>query len=90
MALTWSNSLGKISCLGSCGIPTLEIIYMTYLGKDFDSLAKKAQSFQKIKNFRRFWLFVLSYRKDRNNGRLRKPHFSGKLMTGMLFSWVLN
>ena len=54
MAVTWSNSLGKVSCLGSCGIPTLEIIYMTYLGKAFDSLAKKAQSFQKIKNFRRF------------------------------------
>ena len=26
--------------------------------------------------------------KDRNNGKFRKPHSSGKLMSGMLFSWV--
>ena len=27
-------------------------------------------------------------RKDGNNGKFRKPHFSDKLMQGVLFSWI--
>ena len=28
-------------------------------------------------------------RKDGNDGKFRKPHFSDKLMHGVFFSWVL-
>ena len=47
--------------------------------------------FQILKNFRAFWVFVLSYRansKRRNDKKFTKPHFSGKLNNGVLFSNV--
>ena len=34
-----------------------------------------------------FWA-IEQIPKDRNNGKFRKPHSSGKLMSGMPFSWV--
>ena len=64
---------------------------MSYLGKVFESLTNKFKNFQRFQNFRRFRVFVLNCRaktKGQNDGKFRKPHFRGKLMNGVLFSWV--
>ena len=65
---------------------------MSYIGKVFESLTNKIQSFQRFKNFRRFQVFILSYiesiRKDGKDGEFRKPHFSGNLMSWVLFTWI--
>ena len=62
--------------------------YLSYLGKDFESLTNKIQFFLGFRNFRRFRVFVLCYepiQKAGNDGKFRKPHFSGKLMYGVVF-----
>ena len=67
-----SDSLGKVVFWGLCRIQTLKITYMSYLDKVFESLTEKIQSFQRLKNFRRFRVFVLIYkaiRKEENNGK---------------------
>ena len=61
MNVTWSNSSGKVAFFGLCGIQTLKIVYMSYLGKVFEILTNKIQSFKRFKNFRRFQVFILSY-----------------------------
>ena len=45
MKVTWSNSLGKVFFLGLCGIQVLKVTYMSCLGKVFESLANKIESF---------------------------------------------
>ena len=85
MNVTWNNSLGKVCFWGFCGILILKVTYMSYLGKVFVNLTNKIQSFQRLKNFRRFRVFVWSYRanpKGRNDGKFRELHFSVKLMNG--------
>ena len=59
--------------------------YLSYLGKDFESLTNKIQIFLRFRNFWRYRVFVLCYepiQKAGNDGKFRKPHFSGKLMHG--------
>ena len=76
---------------GLRGIQIPKATYMSYLGKVFESLRNKTQSFQRLKNFRHFRVFILSYRakrKDGNDEKFRKPQFSGKLINGELFSCV--
>ena len=45
MTLTWSNSLGKVCFLGLRGIQVLKVTYISCLGKVFESLTNKIQSF---------------------------------------------
>ena len=40
------------------GIQILKVTYLSYLGKDFESLTNKIQSFQRFENFRRFRVFI--------------------------------
>ena len=49
---------------------------MLYLGKVFDSLTNKFQSFQKIKNIQRFRVFILSYRANSKEWKQRKIFIS--------------
>ena len=72
MNVTWSNSLGKICFLGLCGIKVLKVTYMLCLGKVFESLTNKIQSFQRFKNFRHFRVFVLCYRANSKSRKQRK------------------
>ena len=48
MKITGSNSLRNVGFLGLCGIQTFKIIYMSYVGKVFESLTDKFQYFQKF------------------------------------------
>ena len=78
--------------LDLCGIHILKVTYMSYIGKVFESLTNKIQSFQRFKNFQCFRVFILSSIepkwKDGNDGKFRKPHFSDKLMNGVVFKCV--
>ena len=72
MNVTWSNSLGKVVFLGSSGIQIPKVSYMSYLGKVFESLRNETQIFQRLKGFRRFRVFVLSYRAKMKRQKRRK------------------
>ena len=72
MSVTWSNSLGKVCVLGFCGIQVLKVTYMSCLSEVFGSLTNKIQSFRAFKNFRRFRVFVQSYRANLKSRKLRK------------------
>ena len=52
----------KLIYLDLIGVHTVQIIFLSYLGKVVDSSTKKTQSFPGFKNFRRFLVFILSYR----------------------------
>ena len=54
MSVTWSNSLGKVYFLSLCEIQLLKVTYMSCLGKAFESLTNKTQSFQRFKIFLAF------------------------------------
>ena len=41
MKFTWDNSLGKVVYFSLSGIQILEVTYMFYLGKVFESLTDK-------------------------------------------------
>ena len=63
-----------------CGIQTLKIIYMSYLGKVLESLTKKIENFQRFKfsgvsgfSFRA----IEPTRKVGNDEKFRKPNFNG-------------
>ena len=56
---------------------------MLYLGKAFDSLTNKFQSFQKIKNIQRFRVFILSYRANAKEWKQRKIYKTS-------FQWQIN
>ena len=63
-----------------CGIQTLKIIYMSYLGKVLESLKKKFKIFKDLKfsgvsgfSFRA----IEPTRKVGNDGKFRKPNFNG-------------
>ena len=47
--------------------------------------SKKNQNFQRIKYGQHFWVFVLSSRANSKRQETRKPHFSGKRISEMLF-----
>ena len=73
------NSLRKLVYLGLVEVQTVKIIVLAYGGRVFESLTKKILSFQRFKNFRRFWVLVLKpIRKDGNGGKFTKPCFSSK------------
>ena len=67
-AIVWK----KYVFWGLCGIQILKGNYLSYLGKDFESLTNKIQSFQRFKNFQRFRVFVLSYRANSKRQKRRK------------------
>ena len=52
----------KLVYLDFIGVHTVQITFLSYLGKVVDSSTKKTQSFQGFKNFRRSLVFILSYR----------------------------
>ena len=68
--MTWCNSQGKVGFWGLLGIQILKVTYMSYhggiilkfsiispwsyLGKVFETMTNKIQSFHGFKNFRRF------------------------------------
>ena len=83
MNVTWRNSLGNAVFFGLCGTQILKITYMSYLGKVFDSLTKKIQTFQRSKNFRRFRVFVLGYRANLKRRKWRKTYKAS-------FQWQIN
>ena len=73
------NSLWKLVYLGLVEVQTVKIIVLAYGGRVSESLTKKILSFQRFKNFRRFWVLVLKpIRKDGNGGKFTKPCFSSK------------
>ena len=74
MNVTWSNSSRKVRFLG---------LPWSYLGKIFLSLTNKIQSFQRLKNFRRFRVFVLSYRISSKKPKQRKSSKPS-------FQWQIN
>ena len=69
MSATCGNSLGKVGFFWISGIQILKIPYMLYLGKVFEKLTDKNQRF---KTFRRFRVFVLSYRANSKTHERRK------------------
>ena len=72
MNVIWSNSLGKVVSLGLSGIQIPKVSYKSYLGKVFENLRKEIQIFQRLKSFRRFRVFVLSYRAKTKRQKRRK------------------
>ena len=58
--------------MSSCGIQILKVTYKSCLGKVFENLTKKIQSFPGFKNFGRFRVFVLSYRANSKTWKRRK------------------
>ena len=62
MNVTWSNSLRKVGFLGLRGIEILKVTHKSSLSQVFEGLTNKIQSFQRLQSFRRFRVFVLSYR----------------------------
>ena len=72
MNVTRSNSLGKAVFLGLCGIEILKVSFMSCLGKAFESLTNKIQSFQRLKYSRVFRVFVLSYRAKTKSRKRRR------------------
>ena len=56
-----------------------------------ESLRTQQKHFQRIDNFRRFWVFVLSYRassKRRKGRKIQKTLFQWQINEWELFSWV--
>ena len=82
MKVTCYISWNKIIEFGFTGVQTPQTIYLVYL-KSF--VFKKPQNFQRIKYVRHFWVFDLSYRANSRIQKLRKPHFSGKQISEMIF-----
>ena len=78
----WYISWKEITDFGFTGVQTLQTIYLVYL-KSF--VFKKTQNFQRIKYVRHFWVFDLSYGANSRRQKLRKPHFSGKQISEMIF-----
>ena len=73
MNVSWSNSVRKLGVFwGLCGIRILKVTYTSYLGKVFESLTNKIQSFQRFENFWRFQVFILSYRATTKRRKRRK------------------
>ena len=56
----WEINWDILGYLDLNGVCTAKIIVLTYVGRVIESLTKKNQSFQRFKNFRRFWVFVLN------------------------------
>ena len=62
---------------------------MSYLGTVLESLTNKIQGFQdsKITGVSGFSFWAIEpIQKDGNDGKFRKPHFSGTLVNGVLCS----
>ena len=70
--------------MGLIGVQTVNIIFMTSVVRVFENLEKKFKL--KVSLFS-FWA-IEPIRKGGNDKKFRKPHFSGKLMNRVLFSWV--
>ena len=77
--------LKEINSFGFTGVQTLQTIYLVYL-QNF--VFKKSQNFQRIKSVRHSEFSLLAsepIRIDENGGKFRKPTFSGKRISEMLF-----
>ena len=55
-----------------CGIQTLKIIYLSYLGKVYENLVKKNSKFSKIETFPAFPVFVSSCKASSKRRNLQK------------------
>ena len=62
--------------LGLIGVQTVKIFVLTYADRVFENLGRKIQIFQMFKSFRHLSA-IEPIRKDGNEGKFRKPHFSG-------------
>ena len=75
--------------MGLIKIQTLKIIFLAYVGTVFKQSTKKSKVLKDLKKSGvsgfSFWAVEPS-RKD--GKRLRKPHSSGQLISGVLFPWV--
>ena len=77
--------------VGLIEIQSLNITVLAYVKRLFASLKKKVNVFKEliVSNVSAFSFWVIGpIRKDGNGGILRKSYFSGKQMSGMLFSRV--
>ena len=75
--IMWHIMWWKLVSLGLIGIQILKIIFMSNLGKVFESLTKKfkdfqRKSFQRFKIFRRFRVFILCNRANSKRRKWRK------------------
>ena len=82
MKVTCYISWNKIIEFGFTGIQTSQTIYLVYLKS---LVFEKTQNFQRTKYVRHFWVFDLSYRAKSRRQKLRKPHFSCKQISEMIF-----
>ena len=82
MKVTCYISWNKIIEFGFTGVQTSQTIYLVYLKS---LVFEKTQNFQRTKYVRHFWVFDLSYRANSRRQKLRKPHFSGKQISEMIF-----
>ena len=82
MKVTCYISWNKIIEFGFTGVQTSQTIYLVYLKS---LVFEKTQNFQRTKYVRHFWVFDLSYRANSRRQKLRKPHFSGKQTSEMIF-----
>ena len=73
MTVTWSNSLGKIGFLGGlCGIQVVKSHLYIIFRYTLCELYKQNLSFQRLRNFRRFQVFVLKYRSNPKSPKRRE------------------
>ena len=82
MKVTCYISWNKIIEFGFTGVQTSQTIYLVYLKS---LVFEKTQNFQRTKYLRHFWVFDLSYGANSRRQKLRKPHFSGKQISEMIF-----
>ena len=82
MKVTCYISWNKIIEFGFTGVQTSQTIYLVYLKS---LVFEKTQNFQRTKYVRHFWVFDLSYGANSRRQKLRKPHFSGKQISEMIF-----
>ena len=91
MNVTWRISLKKLVYLGFVAIQAVKIIFLTYQGRVFQIWKRKYKVFKDLKisgvSGFSFWA-TEPIGKDGNDGKFRKPRFSGKWMSRIQFSWV--
>ena len=69
-------------------IVKVNVCHIPYLGKVFENLTSKVQSFQRLKNLWCFRVFVLSLEPIQKDRKFRNTKFRGKLVNEIVFSWV--
>ena len=91
MNVTWRISFKKLVYLGLVAVQTVEIIFLTHPDRVFQIWKRKYKFSKglKISGVSGFWFWAIEpIREDGNDGIFKKPGFSGKFMSQVLFSWV--